>query len=877
MRPRHWLCTIPLRLRSLFRRHQVESELDEELRYHIEQQIDDYIAKGLAPEEARCAALRRFGGVEQRKEECRDMRHTRFFDEFVQDTGYTIRVLKKNPGFAAAAVLILALGIGVTSAMFSVVQAVLVRELPYPDADRLVRVRSQGNNGFMWVSWPDYQDWRARSTTFESMGVVKKEGFNVIGLDEPLRVEGQRATAEIFRLSGARIAAGRPFDPQADESGAPLQAVVSSKFAREHFTDRAGAVGKLVEVDGEPCTIVGVLEAGSRLFLDGDIVVSFGWLGRLPSFQNRGNHFGTVVIGRLRAGASLGAAETEMQTIARDLSQEYPATNTGVRVELTSLYESLVGDVRPMVLTLAAAVSLLLLIACVNVASLLLARVPARRRELALRLALGASRFRIARQLITESIVLALAGGGLGLLLAGGSVRLVHRFAPPGIPRLETVQADWSVLAISFAIALSTGLLFGLAPAWSATRTGISGGLRQGGRSHSTGGGRLRGVLTTAEVALSMLLLVGAGLLVRSFNSLLEVNPGFEPRNVLAIQLSLPAARYNEGALRAFYPQVLERLGHLPGVQSVGFVYSLPVLGSRWTSGYLVRDQPPPPPASRPSASFNHANADYFRTMQIPLLEGRLFTDQDHPNAPQVAIVTRAFAKRHWPDGGAVGKQVNQGGAGAWRSVVGVVGDVKQNGLSEECGAEVFLPLNQVPPQKGAVVIRTFGQPSALASAVRREIRALDPVLPIISLTTMEDLMGDTLVRRRATMSLVSVFASLALVLAATGIYGVIAYSVAQRTREIGIRMALGARRADIVRQVLWQGSQVGLAGVGIGLLCAPPLTSLMSTQLFGVGALDPITLLTGATVVVGASLLAAWMPARRAAHVDPGLSIRAD
>jgi putative ABC transport system permease protein len=877
MCPERWLYVLHLRLRSLFRRRRVESELDEELRFHIERQIDDYVAKGLARGEARCAALRAFGAVEQRKEECRDMRHMWLMDEFTQDTRYAVRVFAQSPGFAAAAVLILALGIGVTSAMFSVVQAVLLRELPYPDAGRLVRMREQGNNGFMWVSWPDYQDWRARSRTFESMGLVKKEGFNVVGLDEPLRVDGQRATSEVFRLSGALLAAGRPFDSQADESGAPLQAVLSRSFARAHFTDVASAVGRMVEVDGEPCTVAGVLDTGNRLFMDADIVVSFGWVARLPSVQNRSNHSGTVVIGKLRAGVSMRAAETEMQTIARDLERAYPGSNAGVSVEFTSLYESLVGDVRPMVLTLAAAVGLVLLIACANVAGLLLARVPARRRELALRAALGAGRFRIARQLITESIVLAMAGGGLGLFLAGWIVRLVRRFAPPGIPRLETLQTNWSVLAVTFVVALATGLLFGLAPAWSGTRSEISGNLQEGGRTLSPGGGRLRGVLTTAEVAFSMLLLVGVGLLVRSFTGLLGVHPGFNPKSVLAIQLSLPAARYNESALRTFYPQILERLGHLPDVKSVGFVYSLPVLGSRWTSGYLVRDQPPPPLASRPSSSFNQANADYFRTMQIPLLDGRSFTDQDRRDTPPVAIVTRAFAKRHWPDGGAVGKQVNQGGGGTWRTVVGVVGDMKQNGLNEDYGAEVFFPLDQAPPQKGALVIRTYGSPTALTAAVRHEIRALDPMLPIISLETMEDLMGETLVRRRATMSLVSMFASFALVLAAIGIYGVIAYSVAQRTREIGIRMALGAHRDAIIRQVLWQGLKTGLAGVGIGLLFAPPLTSLMSTQLFAVGSLDPITLVAGATVLVSASLLASWLPARRASSIDPVLCMRAE
>jgi len=877
MRPEHWLYVVPLRLRSLFRRRQVESELDDEVRFHIEQQTDAYVAQGLSPAEARNTALRTFGGIEQHKEECRDMRRTELLNEIAQDVRYAIRVFERSPAFAAAAVLMLALAIGVTSAMFSVVHAVLLRQLPYPDAGRLVRMGSMSNNGPMWVSWPDYQDWRRRSTTFETMGLVKKEGFNLIGLDEPLHVDGQRATSDIFRLSGAVLAAGRPFDAVADQVGAPLQAVLSLRLARAHFTDIASAVGRTVEVDGEPCTIVGVLDAGSTLFLDADIVVSFGWLARLPGVQNRGNHQSTVVIGKLRSGLSMHVAEAEMQSIARDLASAYPSSNAGIRVEFTSLFESVVGDIRPMLLTVAAAVGLLLLIACANIASLLLARVPARRRELALRAALGAGRFRIARQLTTESVVLAVSGGVLGLFLAIWVVRLVRRLAPAEIPRFETLHTDWSVLAVTFVVTFATGLLFGLAPAWSGTRKEISGSLQQGGRTFSPGGGRLCGLLTTAEVAFSMLLLVAAGLLVRSFTGLLRVDPGFNPRNVLAVQCSLPVTRYDDDALRLFHPQIVDRISRLPGVKSVGLVYSLPVLGSRWTSGYLVRDQPPPPLGSRPSASFNQANADYFRTMQIPLLEGRLFTDQDRQDTPRVAIVTRAFAKRHWPNGEPVGKQVNQGGGPIWRTIVGVVGDLKQEGLDEEYHAEVFFPIDQVTPRRISIVVRTYGPPAALAPAVRREIRALDPALPIINLETMENLMGETLVRRRATMSAVSLFASFALLLAAIGIYGVIAHTVAQRAREIGIRMALGANRTTIIRHVLWQGSKVGLLGVAIGLVLAPLLARLMSTQLFAVSSLDPITLGIGATVVVTVSLLASWIPAQHASGIDPVLCMRAD
>jgi putative ABC transport system permease protein len=546
-------------------------------------------------------------------------------------------------------------------------------------------------------------------------------------------------------------------------------------------------------------------------------------------------------------------------------------------VASTSLHESVVGDLRPMALTLAAAVGLLLLIACANVASLLLARVPARRRELALRMTLGAGRLRIARQLVTESVVLALAGGAAGLAIGSWAVGIVRGFALGGIPRLDTAETDWTVLGVTFAVSLLTGIFFGLAPAWRGSRSEISESLQQGGRGASIGTARLGAALTIAEVALSMLLLVGAGLLIRSFTHLLDVNPGFNPRGVLAVQLTLPASRYPEARTRQFYRQLLERLGSLPGVQSAGAARSLPVLGSGWTSGYVVRDQPSPDAADRPSASFNPVSGDYFRTMQIRLLEGRAFTDRDGEDAPLVVVVTRALARLHWRDGTAVGRQVSQGGDAPWRTVVGVVQDLKQSSLDKDFGAEVFLPLDQSPPLKAGLVVRVDGRSTDVAAAVRRELRAADPTLPIGSIASMEDLVGETLVGRRATVSVLALFAMLALVLAVAGIYGVLSYSVAQRTREFGIRMALGASGRVLIGQVLWRGARLALSGVGVGLLLAPMLTRFISTQLFGVGSLDPITLIASGATVVGLSLLACWIPARRASVVDPVQAIRAD
>ncbi len=877
MGARHWWYTVPLRLRSLTRRRQVERDLDDEVRFHLEQQIDAGLANGLDATEARYAALRAFGGVEQRKEECRDTRRVRIVDEVTQDVQYAVRVLRRSPGFAIAAILTMAMGIGASSAMFSLIHAVLLRDLPYPDAGRLVRMVEQSNNGPIWVAWADYVDWRTMARSFERMGAIRQESFTVTGLDEPLRVDGQRATSEIFTLAGARMAAGRGLTAHADTTGAPLEAVLSQQFSRAHFPSDTSAVGRMIDVDGEPCQIVGVLDGTSRLFMDGDIVVSFGWLARLPVWQSRSNHFRTVAIAKLKPGVSAQSADAEMQQIARSLAQSYPGTNAGVGVASSSLHESVVGEVRPMALTLSAGVGLLLLIACANVASLLLARVPARRRELALRMTLGAGPFRIARQLVTEGVVLSVAGGAAGLVIGSWAVAFIRGLELRGIPRLETAHTDWTVVGMTVAVSLFTGIAFGLAPAWRGTRSEIREGLQQGGRGASLGTGQLGTAITIVEVALSVLLLVAAGLLIRSFTLVLDSNPGFNPDGVLAVQLNLPAARYPEARTRQFYGQLLERLGSLPGVQSAGVARSLPVLGSGWTSGYIVRDQPAPAVSERPSASFNPVSRDYFRTMEIRVLDGRTFSEQDRQDAPFVAVVTRAFARRHWPEGTAVGRQVSQGGDAPWRTVVGVVDDLKQAGLDKDYGAEIFLPLDQGPPLRASLVVRAQAPSIDLAAAVRKEIRAADPSLPIGRIASMEYLVGDTLVSRQATMALLSLFAALALGLAGVGLYGVVAYSVAQRTREFGIRMALGASRLALVRQVLWRGTRLALVGVGLGLALAPILTGLLASQLYGIGRLDTMTFVVAAATVVGIAMLACGIPAHRASAVSPVQAIRAE
>ncbi|HWP42569.1 MAG TPA: ABC transporter permease [Blastocatellia bacterium] len=865
-----------LRLRALFRKGEMERELDEELRFHLEKEVEQNLARGMGPEEARLAALRSFGGVEQVKEESRDVRGVRFLEELGQDLRYGARMLVKNPGFTVVAVIMLALGIGANTAIFSVVNAVLLRPLDYEDPDRLVTVL-ENNWQKGWTRFAvapgNFAAWREQNQVFEQMAAFTGSSFTLVGEGEPEQLPGTRASANLFALLGVKPALGRDFLPEEDHPGGERVVIVSHRLWQRRFGADPGLVGKPLTLNGQSYTVVGVMPAGflfpnPRTELWVPVAFSAGDLG------NRGGH-DYVAIARLKPGVTLEQAQTEMSAIAARLEEQYPETNAAWGARVTLLVEEVVGDVRPALLALVCAVAFVLLIACANVANLLLARAAARQKEVAIRAALGSSRSRLLRQLLTESVLLSLLGGAFGMLLAAWGVDALVSLGPANIPRLSQVGIDGRVLGFAFLISLATGIIFGLAPALQASQTDLSESLKEGGRSSSAGAGsqRLRRLLVVAEVALALALLVGAGLMIKSFVRLSEVETGFDSQNVLTAQITLPQSRYDDRQQQAaFFRQVLARIEALPGVESVGAASPLPFTGDRLYS-FIVEGHPTD---NVPSANYYAVSPDYFVTMGIPLLKGRFFTEADMAESPRVAIINETMARRYFPDEDPIGKRMNiTNGPEVMREIVGVVGDVKQYGLDTQSPAQMYEPYLQRPYPGMTLVVRAASEPAGLIDAVRREVLAVDKEQPIARAQTMEEIIAKSVAPRRFSVILLAAFAAVALTLAAVGIYGVMSYLISQRTHEIGVRMALGAGRRDVLRLVVGQGMRLALLGVGIGLLAAFALTRLMESLLFGVSATDPLTYIVVALLLATSALLACYVPARRATKVDPLLALR--
>jgi putative ABC transport system permease protein len=803
-------------------------------------------------------------------------------EDWWRDVRFGARMLAKAPGFAAVAILTLALGIGANTAIFSVINAILLRPLPYPAADRLVFLTEWSEQvPQMSFSVANFKDVRDQSGAFESIGAYNNTNFILTGAgSEAERVSARQVSSGVFPTLGKQPLIGRLFRPEDDKPGAEPVVLLSEGFWERRFGRDPQVVGRSLTLSGVKFTVLGVMPR--TLHSSWKPTEVFTPLLRLEDTlggeTNRDNHPGIYVIGRLKPGVSVERARSEVVALAGRLAERYPQTNARQSMTLEPLHEALVGDLRPALMLLLGAVALVLLIACANVANLLLARAAQREKEVAVRLAIGARRGRLLRQLLTESLLLSLAGGLVGALLAFGGVRALVASLPAGVPRAEEIAVDASVLAFTAGLAVLTGFVFGIAPAWRVSHAAGYQPLKDGGRG--TAGPahhRVRNTLVVGEVSLALILLIGAGLLLRSFYRVIAADPGFRPEGVITATLPLPDARFPEDTDRArFVGRVLEEARALPGVDVAAG--TMPLLGN-WQSSFSVEGRPEPPPGQRPSADIARVAGDYFRAMGVRVLAGRAFEEFDKADAPRVCIVDETFASAQWPGESPLGKRVKFGGHDdneePWMEVVGVVAHVKNYGVDEDSRVELYLPFLQDPVGSFTLVVRSQGDPSGLAPTLRGAVRAVDPEVPLYAVRTLEDIVSENTAQRRLAVVLLGVFAAIALTLAAVGIYGVMSYAVAQRTQEIGIRMALGAHSRDVLSMVLRHGLGLALAGVALGLLAAFVLARLIASLLFQVSAADPPTFSLVPLLLIGVAALACYLPARRATRVEPLVALR--
>ncbi|MGB7923250.1 MAG: ABC transporter permease [Pyrinomonadaceae bacterium] len=804
-----------------------------------------------------------------------------------QDIRYGFRMLWKNPGFTVIATLALALGIGANTAIFSVVNATLLRPLPYKEAERLVMVwNREPEDEKAAVAPADFLDWREQNTVFEQMAASRSWSFNLTQSGQPERILGAVTNASLFPLLGVSPAIGRTFLPEEETTGNGRVVVLSHGIWQRLFGSNPGVIGQKLALNGESFTVVGVMPEGFQYPQGAEVWVPPRHIvpesptagASADATKVRDNHY-LRVIARLKPQATLNQAKAEMETITRQLEQQYPQTNTGFGVNLVPLREDLTGKIQPALVILFCAVGFVLLIACANVANLLLARATARRREIAIRTALGASRWRVVRQLLTESVLLSVTGGGLGLLVALWGIPSLLAISPLDIRRVKEIGIDAQALGFTLLVSLLTGIIFGLAPALQASNPDLNESLKESARGSAGGVGRsrLRSMLVVAEVALSLLLLVSAGLMIRSFLRLQEVSPGFSAGQVLTAQLTLSRPDYSEDRQRAaLLQQVLARVEAQPGVASASATSTIPLGGGEVSRSFTVGGQPPPEPGKEPTAEYRAIGSHYFRTMGTPLLKGRDFTERDDAQSPAVVMINETMARRYWPNEDPVGRSLKLDGMEKEpREIVGVVGDVRHFGLDARAEAEMYVPYLQRPMPGVTLMVRSASAPGDVAAAVRNAVREADRNLPVYNVKSMDEILADSVSSRRFNMLLLGIFAAVALVLAAVGIYGVMAYSVTQRTHEIGIRMALGAEARDILKLVVGQGMILTLIGLAVGLAASLALTRLLASLLYGVTATDPLTFAGVSLLLAVVALLACYIPARRAMKVDPMVALR--
>jgi putative ABC transport system permease protein len=873
---RRLLYTMPLRLRTLFRRADVERDLDDELRFHVERQVAESIAQGMTPQAARQAALRDLRGIERGKEACRQVRKLNWVFDLIQDVRYGVRILRQRPAFTLIAVATLALGIGANSAIFSVVDAVLVRPLPYPQPQQLLTLDSG-------ESLPALEDIQRLTRSFAGIGAYNVQSLAYTGEAEPLEIYGALCTADLFPVLGAAPLLGRAISAQDDRYGAARVALLTYTFWQSHFAGDAAVLGKAITLDGNPYTVIGVMppdfwKPGRPVEVLVPVRTAYPEAAR-----ERGVHFLETFL-RLKPGVSAARAQSDLDGASRWLASRFPEHEGTTPRRLMALQERVVGNVRPALLILFGAVTLVLLTACVNFASLLLARAASRQREILTRKALGAPTARLVRQMLAESIPLVVAGGGAGLLLAWWGVHLLAVLKPADLPRLTAVRIDGSVLAFTFGLCALTSVVFGALPALGgAARANLSDSLKAGARgSAGAATTRLRMLLVVAEVALALVLLVGAGLLVRSFHGLTGVAPGFSAEHVLTLRLELPAVRYRKlEPQRRFRQRLLEAVNALPGVQAA-MISELPMSGDSLSHNFVIAGRPPLATGEEPELQSRTVAGNYFRVLRIPLLRGRAFAAEDHAGTAHVVVVNQAFVEQYFPHQDPVGARIAwaRDTPRDWMTIIGVAGDVRHFGPAQPerpAAYDLYSQTAQDWKRWMFLVVRSRVAPAALRAEVNRGLGAIDNQIPPTEVQTMEEVAAAALARPRFNLTLMGIFAALALALAAIGIYGVTAYTVTQRTQEIGIRIALGARHRNVLTLLLGQCAWLTLTGAAIGTAAALGLTRLMASLLFGVTAQDPLTFAAVAALLVAVALLAALLPARRATRIDPVKALRTE
>jgi putative ABC transport system permease protein len=871
------------RVRALLGREQVTGEIRDELRHHLDLATDENIRQGMSPADARADAMRRLGNLPSLQDQGYAVRGGGLLEAVVRDARFALRLMIRQPGFSAIALLTVGLGIGATATIFGVAHGILLKPLPYPEPERLVNVWMTNARIDLredWHSLPNINDYRESNRTFEAIAVYNNTSLNLTGTGDATRLTGARASANLFPVLGVTPAMGRTFTEEEDQPGQDAVVVLSHGLWTRLFAADPAILGRMVELNGRRREVIGVMPAG---FAFPRPTTDF-WIPNAPNEQLRNSRgaLWLMAIGRLTPGVSVAQAQADLEPIAADIVERFP-NQEGYGVYVVGYHDQLVGRTRPAIIALLGAVGFLLLIACVNVANLLLSRGAVREREIALRTAIGAGRARLVRQLLTESVVLATAGGALGVALAWLGLQALIAVAPPELPRLADIALDWTVIGFAFAAALATGLVFGLVPAFQISRAGIGNALKEGGRGTASGIGRLvRRGLVVVQVALAMVLLTGAGLMVQSFMRLQQVDLGFDGRDVLTMQMTLAGQSYQEPAAAVtFFDRLTERVQGLPGVDNASMVSGLFLSATPASTNFNIEGRPVFTPAESIEVPLDSVTPGYFDTMRVPVVRGREFNQGDTADSTPVVIINATMARRFWPDEDPIGRRITYGQPDGdntvWLTIVGVVGDTRRVGFDAPIRPETYLPLTQYTQRSMLLVARSSRAATALAGDVRRIMRELDPNQPIVRVATVDELVQGLTAERRLNTLLFVLFAVVAALLAAAGIYGVIAYSVQQRTRELGVRLALGARPREVFGLVIREGLVMAIVGVVAGVAVAVGATTIMRALLYDTSPSDPMVyglMAVGALVV---AVCACLIPAWRAMRVDPLVALRAE